>query len=102
VAISWLQHAGKDGTLDDQDVQTMGETMAHEAGHFLGLFHPVEFSDGTASSYDSLGDTPACSTRSDCDASLESNLMYPYATGAVQDDLTAEQVGVLHRWTGVQ
>ncbi|MDG1480113.1 MAG: hypothetical protein P8R54_11015 [Myxococcota bacterium] len=102
VTLSWLQHAGTDGVLDAQDVQTMGETMAHEASHFLGLFHPVEFSDGVATSYDALGDTPSCDSRDDCDDSLEANLMYPYATGSVQDVLTEEQVGVLQRWTGVQ
>lgn len=101
VTISWLQHAGSDGSFDAQDIRTMGETMAHEASHFLGLFHPVEISNGEATSFDALDDTPACDTRETCDSLLESNLMYPYATGAAQGDLTEEQVSVLQRWSGV-
>ena len=101
VALSWLQHAGGDGVFSEVEVRTMGETMAHEASHYLGLFHPVEISSGEASSYDALEDTPDCGTREDCDAVLESNLMYPYATGALQDQLSSDQVGVLQRWGGV-
>lgn len=100
VALSWLQHAGSDGVFSDVEVRTMGETMAHEASHYLGLFHPVEISDGEPSSFDALSDTPGCESRASCDDVLESNLMYPYATGALQEELTAEQVGVLQRWSG--
>lgn len=42
----------------------MGETMAHEAGHQLGLFHTTE-SEGT--SFDSIGDTAECPASRDAD-----------------------------------
>lgn len=44
----------------------MGETMAHEAGHQLGLFHTTE-SEGT--SFDSIGDTAECPASRDTDKS---------------------------------
>jgi cysteine-rich repeat protein len=40
----------------DTDQNITGLTMAHEGGHFLGLFHTTEFSGGT----DDISDTPAC------------------------------------------
>ncbi|MCB9683902.1 MAG: hypothetical protein H6738_01890 [Alphaproteobacteria bacterium] len=46
-------------TVDLQDEPTdVGKIMAHEGGHFLGLFHTTEM-DGTR--HDPLGDTPTCS-----------------------------------------
>ncbi|MFT4977664.1 MAG: hypothetical protein ACI8S6_003571 [Myxococcota bacterium] len=102
VAISWLAHAGVDGVFSDAEVRTMGETMAHEASHYLGLFHPVELSGDTPRSYDALDDTPACTSRDDCDELLGRNLMYPYATDDDQDELSSGQVGVLNLWTGTQ
>ncbi len=40
----------------------MGLTMAHELGHWLGLFHPSEFSGDM---FDPLNDTPECSSAYD-------------------------------------
>ena len=51
------------GVLDDQ---LLGETMGHEMGHFLGLYHPTE-SAGTL--YDPLSDTPQCGSANDSDSS---------------------------------
>lgn len=46
-------------TVDLQSEPTdVGKIMAHEGGHFLGLFHTTEM-DG--SRFDPLGDTPTCS-----------------------------------------
>ncbi len=44
----------------------MGETAAHEMGHFLGLFHTSEY---TGSSHDPVVDTPECSGSRDVNGS---------------------------------
>ena len=81
----------------------MGETMAHEAGHYLGLFHPVETSYAL---WDALDDTPECDDSAACAAALGTNLMFPYPVCAFseceeQGLLTPKQVGVMHRYVGV-
>jgi hypothetical protein len=48
------------------DSQLLGETVAHEFGHQLGLFHTSE-SAGT--SFDILSDTPECAISRDSDSS---------------------------------
>lgn len=104
VVISWLVNAGGDAVFEDDEVQLLGETLAHEAGHFAGLLHPVE--DGW-DHWDALGDTPACSSPSSCEAELGDNVMFPYplcnyVTCEPQGALTAEQAGVLVHYTGVR
>jgi hypothetical protein len=42
----------------ERGIEQIAQTMAHEGGHWLGLFHPSE-SSGT--SFDLLADTPECS-----------------------------------------
>ena len=103
VAISWLANAGTDGQFDDVELQIYGETIAHEVGHYLGLFHPVET---TYDLWDALDDTVECTTESQCEDDLGANLMFPWpvcnAVGCVsQDELTPEQQGVMHRYAGV-
>ncbi len=104
IAISWLNHAGSDGEFDADEVTAMGETMAHEAGHYLGLFHPVHFDDEEVVYVDALEDTPRCESREECEELMQTNLMYPYIScgpdECYQDDLTDEQAGVLHRYAG--
>ncbi len=79
-------------------------TMAHEAGHYLGLFHTSEAS-GRAS--DPLADTPTCGPDRDddadglvdygeCEGAGRDNLMF-WAAGAEADGLTADQGFVLLR-----
>jgi hypothetical protein len=41
----------------DSDFYEMGNTMAHEIGHFMGLNHP---SEGTGQTHDFVYDTPYC------------------------------------------
>lgn len=43
--------------MSTSDLLTQGATMAHEAGHFLGLWHTTE-QNGT--NFDPLSDTPEC------------------------------------------
>jgi hypothetical protein len=107
VFLSWLANAGADARFSDSDVLLYGETMAHEVGHYLGLFHPVE---QDYRSWDALSDTEECSAWAACDTRLGSNLMYPYpvcdgrgASSCVrQTEVTDAQAGVLHRWIGVE
>ena len=102
VVISWLANAGGDGTFSDDDVRLYGETLAHEGGHYTGLFHPVE--DGWRY-YDALSDTSDCSSTSSCESDLGDNLMFPYPVCSIssctpQDQLSGEQQGVMHRYIG--
>ena len=86
-----------------------GGTMAHEGGHYLGLFHPTE-SPGTF--HDPISDTPECGPERDTDGSgtvepeecadlTGSNLMFWGAplpeSGIVQDQLTSGQKFVIDR-----
>lgn len=107
VFVSWLANAGGDAAFQEADVLLFGETMAHEVGHYLGLFHPVE--DGFEY-WDALDDTEDCSAISTCERDLGANLMFPYpvctsmnaGTCERQDVLTNEQAGVLNGWVGVE
>lgn len=104
VALSWLTHAGADGKFSDADTELMAETMAHESGHYLGLFHPVEM---TYDAWDALDDTAQCSSMSQCDSKLGDNLMYPYpvcsGSGCVeQRGITDDQSTAAHNWIGIQ
>lgn len=107
VEISWLAGAGRDGEFSNADVLLMGETMAHEVGHYVGLFHPVE--DGYVY-WDALEDTEECGSWTGCDEQLGENLMYPYpvCTGSAtstcvrQGEITGDQSGVINRYVGVE
>jgi len=44
--------------LHDEEFWTLGTTVSHETGHFLGLNHP---SEGDGREHDALPDTPTCS-----------------------------------------
>ena len=88
----------------DLDVATMGETMAHEVGHQVGLFHTTE-SDG--SSTESLDDTPDCPrdaddgdgyfTAEECADYDGRNFMFWVTGGFTQEEVSDEQALVLSR-----
>lgn len=104
VLISTDLASGTDGEFSAEDVRLLAETMAHEVGHYLGLYHPVE-SDFDA--WDLLDDTAECVTEGGCIDALGDNLMFPYPVcGAVsctpQDKLTVEQTEVANRYVGVK
>jgi hypothetical protein len=102
VVLSWLANAGDDGVFDDDDIRLYGETLAHEVGHYMGLFHPVE--DGWES-WDALSDTPECTNTADCEGELGDNLMFPYPVCTFTECVAADQIsdgqaGASHRYTG--
>lgn len=104
VTISAATNAGPDLAFDAEEVRLLGETMAHEAAHFTGLFHPVE---ATYASWDYVDDTPECDGEDSCIRALGSNLMFPYPvcddlTCAPQDGLTSGQAEISNRYTGTR
>ncbi len=50
--------------------ESVGKIMAHEGGHFLGLFHT---SEGNASNHDLLSDTPECPITADANLNGQLN-----------------------------
>lgn len=104
VVVSAGLGAGPDGVFSPAETQLLAETMAHEVGHFLGLYHPVET---TFQSWDALGDTAECEQEFACIQALGTNLMFPFPicdgfSCVPQTHLTEEQGGVAHRYTGVR
>ena len=104
VAISWLVHAGANASFSDAEIELYAETMAHEVGHFLGLYHPVEMGWNY---WDALSDTDECQSTKTCESALADNLMFPYPVcgngGCTQQvDLSNAQVGVLGLNVGVR
>jgi len=103
VIASWLANAGTDGSFSDGDIRLFGETLAHEVGHYIGLFHPVE---SEYNAWDALSDTSDCSSANACENELGNNLMFPYpicyANGGCdpQDQLSDQQVGITQLYTG--
>jgi len=102
--ISWLANAGQDGKFSEEDITLFGETLAHEVGHYVGLFHPVE--DGWGF-WDAIDDTDRCTSRNQCESALGSNLMFPYPVCSfsdcvAQNDLTSGQQAVMQRYTGTK
>jgi hypothetical protein len=102
VAISLDAHTGTDGNLLPFRKRLLAETIAHEVGHYLGLFHPVERDLSRENFFhdqDPLGDTPTCVTLNECiSIGLTSNLMFPLAIDAhtPQQRLTSEQAVVIN------
>lgn len=69
----------------DRDPDAIGHIMGHESGHFLGLFHSIEF----FGQRDQIDDTPE-------NPGDQSNLMFPTVTAA-EARLTPGQGWVLHK-----
>ena len=79
------------------DVGLMGRVIAHEAGHYLGLFHTTEAGGQAA---DPVRDTPECDPSTWVRQQAEfcpdaRNLMFPFA-GLGSDALSPDQADVLH------
>lgn len=110
VAISVLEAQGADGRFSFEEEALLAETMAHEVGHYLGLFHPVEIPRGNdpISTWDDHDDTLDCSQFDACVVRLGQNLMFPTPLceeGDVlscrvfvrQTEVSPQQSGVMHR-----
>jgi hypothetical protein len=80
----------RDGQVVDGNKLT-GIVLAHEIGHYLGLFHTSEqFGQG----YDPLADTPQCTSGFPDDCPDIDNLMFPLA-GISHTEVTAQQTHVI-------
>jgi len=104
VAVDLIENAGADLELDDAEITMLATTLAHEVGHYLGLFHPVESSWDL---WDALDDTEECSNQNRCIDSLGANLMFcmaicDWTSCMVQESLTANQAAVFQRYTGIE
>ena len=117
VTVSAVEAAGRDRMFSEGEIELFAETMAHEVGHYLGLFHPVELPElgaSTATTWDALPDTPECGGFNDeCVRVLGENLMFPSPVcdsgGAVscesflhQTELSTLQVAIAQRYVGVR
>ena len=69
------------------------QTLAHEVGHYMGLWHTSEIG-GIA--FDPLDDTPRCENEDFLDCPDQDNLMFPIA-GVDHDVLSDGQVFILQR-----
>ncbi|MBU0552060.1 hypothetical protein KKF91_13980 [Myxococcota bacterium] len=109
--ISGTTHSGVAVTMTGlrDNPRQVGMTMAHEGGHFLGLFHTTE-AEGTA--FDPLNDTPECRNSRDrngdgvvddgeCRGHGAENLMF-WAASDAAEDVSGEQGFVLTRNPAVQ
>lgn len=104
-------HLASAGAVPSSAEQRLiGETMAHEGGHWLGLFHPVESNyDTTQNNYnrDAISETPLCTAAgvglAACDFTAVNNagsrnvMFWAGTAGFDQSDLTGEQGFVLRR-----
>ena len=99
-------HSGVAVTLSGfrQDPAVLGQTMAHEGAHFLGLFHTTE---ATGTSHDPLPDTPECAAAADtnwdgyvdsgeCTSQDATNFMF-WLAGKDANATSPEQGRVLRR-----
>lgn len=79
-----------------KDNATIGQTMAHEVGHFLGLRHTTEHG---GSSHDPITDTPECALPDLAFICRDAeNFMFPFSLdGGKQTKTTAGQSFVLRR-----
>ncbi|MBI5609717.1 MAG: hypothetical protein HY902_12665 [Deltaproteobacteria bacterium] len=88
----------------DDDVSTFAAVMAHEGGHYMGLFHT---SEQNGKSFDPLLDTPQCPSTNDgdgdghltseeCSGHGATNLMF-WLAGPDHSQLSADQRYVLLR-----
>ena len=101
ILISWLAIAGTDGSINTESDQILfAETFAHEVGHYLGLFHPVE---DNFSTWDALEDTIECNSQNDCEEELQNNVMFPYPVCTwneclKQDEFSSDQIHTMQNY----
>lgn len=97
------EHLNADGTA--LDTQMLGETIAHELGHMMGLFHTTEAEGGE---YDVIADTARCPddaddgdgefTAEECADYDGRNLMFWTAGEFSQTQLSSVQAEILRAY----
>ena len=113
IASSWngvINYLSAHATGSTLNSQVLGETVAHEMGHWLGLFHT---SEAAGASFDPLSDTAQCPISLDgdsdgkvyaeeCEGYGADNLMFwtawsssSQAAGKKQENLSSEQQYIL-------
>ena len=101
ITLGWLPMAGTDGVFSDEEVRRLGDTLAHELGHHMGLAHPV---DDDWTRWDALDDTPECDEKGACEAALGGNLMYPFSLSCESTpcpgEMSDQQLALVHRYVG--
>jgi hypothetical protein len=100
------------GALSQAALLSRGRTIAHEVGHYLGLFHTTEVpgANGDPDRVDPIPDTPECPTTRDlnnngqvtadeCLSFGGTNVMFwtQPASPAVRDQFSSDQIFVLRR-----
>ena len=85
-----------------EDTRSTGDVMAHELGHFFGLFHPTERNGFTQ---DPINDTEACNFDPDSFHEMMRcrtywNIMFPVATGEA-DEISEGQCFVTRNHQGL-
>ena len=103
ILVSAALAAGTDGVFSTEETRILAETLAHETGHYLGLFHPVEIGWDR---WDAIDDTDECDNEAFCAEALDDNLMFPYPVCALnhcipQTVITDQQGRTAQRWTGL-
>ncbi|MFT4624285.1 MAG: hypothetical protein ACI8PZ_002944 [Myxococcota bacterium] len=103
VVISAEDARGPDGRMSETELRILGETLAHETGHTLGLFHPVET---TYDLWDALEDTEECEGERACINRLGENMMFPFPvcgffTCTPQTMVSEAQATIAHGYVGV-
>lgn len=69
----------------DSSFLELGETVAHELGHYLGLNHPSENAASASSQrHDALTDTPTCAPRTKANASTAMDQLSCYVDSNTQ------------------
>lgn len=76
--------------------EVLGQRIAHEMGHYLGLRHTTEFRGARPMGRDSLADTPDClATRRNPGRGLrcpdQANLMFPFPRPSAFPEVSAQQ-----------